>query len=202
MRNMGATRQSGHINRVPASNIHHATRVAERWGTPLNRHVTLNFDSLGVHKNEASRVLQKMLAQRFAPWLRRSGKSRASIRPTYVWTLEAAGNVVSAHWAVHIPRGRLGDFKNKLAAWLREAAGSDAIGGAIKITPIYNITGLKRYILKGTIASYARLCKITHVPQGKIVGKRSGFSKNLGPAARARAGYRPQRIYVTEHQVN
>lgn len=186
-------RESTQINRRPASNIHHATRYAERIGIPLNRHSTISFAQLGIPPDTASQTLQKVIAERYAPWLRRHNKNKQCVAPTYVWTIEAAGGCVAAHWAVHIPSGMMREFEAKLKKWLLEMSADNSLGSALKTTRIPNITGLKRYILKGTDPHYAKICKIVPIPQGVVYGKRSGHSRNLGPVARRAAGYSPRK---------
>ena len=189
-------RRSTQINRRPAANIHHATRFAEKIGRPLNRHSTISFSELDVQPEHASAAFQKLISQRFSPWLRRHPKNIFSIPPTYVWTLEAAGGCLAAHWAVHLPRGLMLEYERKLRDWLKELSTDDVIGAAAKTTHIHNITGLKRYILKGTDPHYAAICKITAIPQGEVYGKRAGHSRNLGPVARRAAGYSARKNIV------
>lgn len=99
------------------------------------------------------------------------------------------------HWLVHIPRGLVREFESVLPVWLTATVG-DFDSSAVLHRPIYNITGAKRYLLKGMDPHFARLWQINPVDQGKVIGKRSGFSRNLGPAARSRVGYRVQRRYA------
>lgn len=193
MRNTGAQRVSHHINRHPAVNLHHATRYCERIGLPLNRFVTVNFTAAGCDSAHASRVLQRLLAQRFAPWLRRSKANVSDVPPTYVWTLEAAGGQTAAHWLVHMPSRLARAFERKVPEWLFGLLGAPADASAVKIGPVYNLVGARRYILKGTSEPWAAHLGVQHVPQGLVTGKRSGFSRNLGPSARSRGGYAPRR---------
>ena len=123
------------------------------------------------------------------------GKGRCP--PTYVWVLENAGEQAAVHWAVHIPRGLVREFRRSLPQWIAATVGGPVPHNTVKHRPIYNVTGLKRYMLKGMDAHFAPSWKIRPVPQGLVIGKRSGFSRNLGPAARARVGYRPQRHFST-----
>lgn len=104
---------------------------------------------------------------------------------------------MAVHWAVHIPRGLVREFRRSLPQWIAATVGGPVSHDTVKHRPIYNVTGLKRYVLKGMDPHFAPLWKICPVPQGLIVGKRSGFSRNLGPTARARVGYRPQRHLST-----
>ncbi len=162
-------------------------------GVPLNRHATISFSQAEIRPEDASKALQKLIAQRFSPWLRRHKKNRSAIQPTYVWVIEAANDILAAHLAVHIPSGLRREFENKLVTWVRQQSPANDIGSSVKTTRIYNITGLKRYLLKGADAHWARLCKINPIPQGEVMGQRAGHSRNLGPVARREQGYRSRR---------
>ncbi len=144
IRNRGLYRVSSRINRQPAVNVHHASRYSELIGLPLNTAVTINFGLLGCGPAEAGLRFRTMLAQRFAPWLRRTTGNVAGIAPTYVWTMEAAGNQTAAHWLVHIPARMTKPFRAKLAEWLAAIAGGEADSNAANMKPIYNLTGIRR----------------------------------------------------------
>ncbi len=191
--NGGSYRLTHHINRRPAVNIHHATRMSLRVGLPLNKMVTINLGLAGFEPNEAGHAFRKLLTQRFAPWLRRAAPNIRNVPPTYVWTMEAAGGQLAVHWLVHVPTGLQRAFRRKVAEWLHSLVGVTPSASAVDVRPIYNLIGARRYILKGIDPAWASHLKINQVDQGRVVGKRSGFSKNLGPAARTRHGYRPRR---------
>lgn len=193
LQNTGSNRATNFIRRYPAVNIHHATRYAERIGLPLNRFVTINFDLTECAPGRASHSFRKLLTQRFAPWLRRSASIKEQVPPTYVWTIEAAGGQTALHWLVHLPQQIHGAFDHRLSDWMAALTGGSLEAGAIKIKPIHSIVGLKRYVLKGTEPVWAKHLGVRPVPQGVVIGKRSGFSRNLGPAARQRGGYRPRK---------
>jgi hypothetical protein len=101
--NGGPYRVTCHINRRPAVNIHHAARYSELIGLPLNYFVTVNFTLTECSPDCASHTFRKMLAQRFAPWMRRTVSNTEVVKPTYVWTLEAGGRQFAAHWLLHLP---------------------------------------------------------------------------------------------------
>jgi hypothetical protein len=188
--NNGARRVSHFINRRPAVNIHHATRYAERIGVPLNRFVTINFTSGGCSAELAAQMLQKMISQRFAPWLRRTAKVRIPL--SYVWTLEAAGNQMAAHLLVHMPSPLMKEFDARLREWLKGLFDVEHLDpSALHIRDVGNVVGVRRYMLKGIDPAWGPHLQVQPVPQGLVVGKRSGFSRNLGPEARRRGGYRP-----------
>lgn len=193
-KNGGPERISHFIKRRPAVNIHHAARYSQKIGLPLNRFVTINFDLTTCASGCASHAFRKLLTQRFAPWLRRSSDVKRSIPPTYVWTIECGGRQTAVHWLVHVPRGIYQAFDRKLSDWLASLLDEPPEPQAIMVKPIYNLTGLRRYLLKGVDPVWAKHLGVRHVDQGMTVGKRSGFSRNLGPAARQRGGYKPRRV--------
>ena len=192
--NGGAYRQSHYIKRHPAVNVHHATRYSERIGLPLNRFVTINLTRLGCAPREAGRIFRRLRAERFAPWLRRTSANKGGVPPTYVWSLEAGGGHTACHWLVHVPERLHRAFAAKLQQWLASLAGDTPEPSVADVRPIYNLVGARRYVLKGTEPVWAEHLAVRPVPQGLVFGKRSGFSRNLGPAARKRGGYRPQSV--------
>lgn len=191
--NNSRNRQSLQIGRKPAANLHHATRFAERIGQPLNQFITINYTKTACRPEDASARFRLLLASWFARWLRRHPRNRKACQPTYVWVLEAAGGQTAVHWLVHIPRGLIREFWSMVPQWVQATVGPDIEPSTVKHRRIHNVTGLKRYVLKGMDPHFARAWKIRPSPQGMIVGKRSGFSRNLGPAARKGVNYRPQR---------
>jgi hypothetical protein len=192
LRNDGAARVSHFIKRRPAVNFHHATRYADKIGLPLNRIITINFSALGCPPDLVSKFLQMMISQRFAPWLRRTSAIKVPL--TYVWCIEGAGQQMAAHLLVHIPVPIIREFEARLRQWLCglfDAAELDP--AVVHIREVYNLIGARRYLLKGVDPAWANHLGIQPVAQGLVVGKRSGFSRNLGPTARLRGGYRPRR---------
>jgi hypothetical protein len=190
--NVGARRASHFINRRPAVNIHHATKYADKIGVPLNRFITINFTLADCPRELAARLLQKMISQRFAPWLRRTASVKIPL--TYVWTLEAAGGQMAAHLLVHIPKPLMTEFEARLRQWLCGLFGVEEIDSSVlHIRDVDNLVGAKRYLLKGIDPVWADHLAVRPVAQGMVIGKRSGFSRNLGPAARKRGGYKPRR---------
>ena len=186
-------RQSAQIGRKPAANIHHATRLAERIGLPLNQFVTINYSKTACPPEDASATFRVLLASWFARWLRRHPKNKKRVSPAYVYVFEAAGGQTAVHWLVHIPRGLIREFWQLVPAWLEVTAGPVDGPGAVKHRRVYGLVGAKRYILKGMDPHFAKAWKIRPSPQGVVIGRRSGFSRNLGPTARRATSYRPQR---------
>jgi hypothetical protein len=163
-------------------------------GLPLNRFVTVNFNLAGCAGDRASHTFRKLLAERFAPWLRRAARNVRGIPPTYIWAMEAAGNQSAAHWLVHVPKGLHRAFEAKISDWLTSLMGNQPEVAAVKVQPIHNLIGARRYALKGVDPAWGPHLGVRPSDQGVVIGKRSGFSRNLGPAARSRSGYKPRRM--------
>lgn len=194
--NGGQYRQSMQIGRKPAANLHHATRLASRIGCSLNQFVTINYSKTSCRPEEASAHFRALLASWFARWLRRHPKNKNKSPPSYVWAFEAAGGQIAVHWLVHIPPGLIREFWRMVPVWVTATTGGEIGVNAVKHRKIYNIVGAKRYVLKGMDPDFARMWQIRPSPQGLIIGKRSGFSRNLGPVARKEQAYRPLRRQV------
>lgn len=177
-------RRSAEIQRKPAAHLLNAINLAARKGRPLNKFVTINFQKTDCPEPLVSRQFQKLRANFFAPWLRRKGRPSDG-PPTFVWSIENKGTI-AAHWLVHVPKGRITDFKRQLPRWIEAVAGEINCNSAIKIVHAYAPPGAGRYMLKGINPAVADLYRIRVVPQGIVHGKRSGFSKCLGPTERRR----------------
>jgi len=195
MRNLGKERRSNSINRYPAVNIHHARRFSEEWGVPFNLHVSIHLAQCGFTNADASHMFQKLITQRFSPWLRREGSNDNALPPTYVWTLEAPYGHVGAHWLIHIPASMQEKFKKRLPEWIASLGGVPG-HKSIHVSPVSKLVGITRYLLKGISRPWASHLAINAVDQGEVIGKRSGFSKNLGPTSRRRRGYIPRRHFI------
>jgi hypothetical protein len=189
----GPTRTSTHIRRKPASNLHHAIRVAASLGLPLNLFVTLNFSEAGCQPENVSLKFSTLRERYFCRWLRDCRRGKPRIPPTFVWVLEAKGGCLAAHWLIHIPAVLQSKFTSLLPRWLATIANlaSDP-SVTIHVRSAPTPKGAGRYMLKGMEPTMAVAYGVRHEPQGIVQGKRSGFSRNLGPAARRRHGYKPR----------
>jgi hypothetical protein len=194
-------RQSHFINRKPASHLYHAIRTAEAVGTPLNTFVTINFALTTCRPHAASKTFEQLRRGYFTLWLRRAAKrTHLETRPSaYVWVLENAGGCLALHWLLYIPERLAIEFEAKLPYWL-QAVGIDLQSpNAIKSVPAYAPRGLGRYMLKGIDPFYAAFYGVEHRSQGVVQGKRSGFSRGIGPCVRAKiraaAGQTPPQFY-------
>jgi hypothetical protein len=177
-------RKSAEIQRKPAAHLLNAINLATHKRRPLNQFVAINFEKTDCPEVLVSRQFQKLRANYFAPWLRRKGGASDG-PPTFVWSIENTG-AMAAHWLVHIPKGRITDFRRQLPRWIEAVAGEIHCASVVKVIHAYAPPSAGRYMLKGINPIAADLYRIQVVPQGIVHGKRSGFSKCLGPTERRR----------------
>lgn len=179
-------RQSHFIRRKPASNLHHAVRIAKAIGLPLTHTVTLNFSLVAVDQRLAGRAFARLRTQLFGHWARRPSRKHGgkAFTPTFVWVVEAVDGFVHIHWMLHLPCGRITDFRERLPSWVAAVAGEIQGENALTFRVAYNPRGFARYMLKGMDPALAETYGIDPKAQGLVHGKRSGFSQNLGPAAK------------------
>lgn len=171
--------------------------MAEDCGLPFTALVTLNFSHTKCVPDAASAQFRTLLNRHFAPWWRRPSRQTLRADPAgpyaWVWVLEHGGGHLAVHWVLHLPKSRWVDFSRRLPIWFETVSGGITNENALDLRAAYNPAGLRKYMLKGTDPAYASFCKIDHDPQGEVVGRRSDFSRSLGPTARARAQYRSRR---------
>lgn len=181
-------RSSRHINRKPASNLHHAVRLADVIRLPLTHLVTLDFSGMPDGVEWATARFQRLVSGSFTPWLTRPGTRRgvAPCKPTYIWVAEGKAGTVHVHWLVHIPPARLLEFEACIRAWMEKAVGQPVADDAVHILRADTPKALSKYLLKGIDPLYAAFYGVRHEPQGLVCGKRSGFSRNLGPSVKRR----------------
>ncbi|WP_156648450.1 hypothetical protein [Methylobacterium sp. Leaf108] len=180
-----------HIRRKPASNLHHAIRVADALKLPLNTFVTINISMTDCPVEQASFALARLRNNYFSHWARRPTKAivasgSEAFNPAFVWVLEAAGGVTAAHWLLHVPEGRREDFETRLVMWVEKAIGKIESERTIEVKDAPRPKGLGKYMLKGMEEAYAHFYGIDFKDQGVVLGRRSGYSLNLGPSAKQR----------------
>lgn len=180
-----------------AQTLYYAEEQADRIGLPINISITLNMALLGVTPQTAAEVFQKLRNQRFSPWVRRD--KRQGCIPTYTYGFENSRDDVPftdphgphnihVHWAVHVPHRRHVAFEGELHRWIDEIAGSKKWPSqALRIKPVTSPGSVCQYPIKGAsqaVAEHYGVAKEQVKAQGIVMGKRTGTSTNLGPAAR------------------
>ena len=175
-------RKSGFIRRQQATNFAPAIRLAEKTGRPLNYLITLNYSDTACAPEAASAAFARLRDNHFGPWYRRPKKG--VLPPTqpaaFIWVIENT-SVIAAHWLVHIPDGRLTDFTAHLEKWLiKTTGGVHFMANALNIRGVYNVAGVRLYMLKGIDPMYGPFYGVRPIDQGVVHGKRFGFSESLG----------------------
>jgi hypothetical protein len=173
-----------------------------RLGLPLNRHVTLHLEKLGVAAGDGAAAIgvflklhRQFLASRGFPfacvWVREDDAGDGSKGP-------------HVHVLMHVPPDAAPAVTRRQKRWLRIASGkpyragglhTSRIGGTVRAAEaapaIYrvNLAAVVAYLLKGIEpGAAAALALPRHGEGGRVIGKRCGWSENIGAAARRRAG--------------
>jgi hypothetical protein len=203
-----ADRTSDRITSAAARNILAAAEHASRIGLPLNRFLTVHWERAGVPERDAAAATTSFL-KAAGDWLRWRGLG-------FVWIYSretGPGKGSHVHLAMHVPPAVRASFVRQQRLWVKLAAGryvpgvqhSRPIGGTLAIAngggPIWaqEVAYALGYILKGVTATDARALALQRRPRrggdppndwgesGRIIGKRAGFSQNIGPAMRLKA---------------
>jgi len=175
-------RKSAFIRRQQATNFAPAIRLAEKTGRPLNYLVTLNYSDTACAPADVSAAFARLRDNYFGPWYRRPRKGvlQPAQPAAFIWVIENT-SVIAAHWLVHIPDGRLPDFKIRIEKWFEKTTGGiHFAANALDIRGVYNVAGARLYMLKGIDPLYGPFYGVRPVDQGVVHGKRFGFSESLG----------------------
>lgn len=185
-------RVSTELSQQQAEGILKAMAVAELKGMPLNRHWTVDYALSGIPDGEGAAFVGKLLGfcNRYAR--AREGKFAA------VWVREVGErNGAHVHIAMHLPADwKLGHLTRK---WIKAAGGRylagnsriRSIGGSLRCPDTNpckyraNQEALGNYLVKGSGPCVADELGLERLkPSGAIIGKRCGWTQNLGAAAR------------------
>ena len=193
-------RRSRRIGYKGAQTLYYAIgEQAERIELPLTQYITINFTLAGIKPEIAVDVFRALRSNHFAKWARRPGRNNGKpFQPAFAYYFENERDGtaftetgtdkphnVHVHWLVHVPSQRLFDLAGRLHSWLDALCGHITPEGAIDITAITDIRGLRKYGLKGTDQVWAKHFGADYKDQGVIIGgRRTGTSLNLGPSAR------------------
>lgn len=158
-----------------------ARNFARDIAKPLDHIITIHWGCAEGPGDGGHRQRRKRLFRNLRDWMRRRG-----VPLTQIWVLEATNKEAHLHGMIHIPDGLLKPTENYLRKQL---------GRTTKVLDIQKAarerggeTGWFRYMIKGCEENVRRSWSPPNRgPQGTIVGKRCGFSTNIGPGARDRA---------------
>ena len=183
---------SERLTKHQAKNLMEALAFARKLGTPLNAHATINWEDTDAGDDPDGRRFARV-REGFDKWLLRRGIQGGL---TCVWvrekTSDARGGAVHSHMLFRLPhrflsgRGRV-EVEDALERLIARHGGGKCLDGASKITEPDEPDGI--YFLKGGGADVWDEFNVPHqwrTAQGKIYGKRCGFTENIGPTARKR----------------
>ncbi|WP_298018579.1 hypothetical protein [uncultured Parasphingopyxis sp.] len=190
-----ADRQSQSIKSSTADNLRQAARFASSIGLPLNRHMTINLEALGVADHRATEAISSFMKS-FREWLKRQGHNTASI-----WARERSSHTGShLHLLFHLPPGA--QLRKRHLAILKRITGRRYKTGCVLTRSVRGASGAQgwelylsniervvEYALKGEMKDRAGAFSRPRSPQGVIIGKRAGTSQNIGQAARQKSSW-------------
>jgi hypothetical protein len=196
----GARNRAGRLSHAlaleQARAVMAAAQAARLIGLPFNRHVTIHWAAAGVADGEAASAGGRFLAL-VRDWLR---KRQAAT--SWAWVRENGdGKGSHVHILIHVPLSVSWDAW-RLRRWLVRVSGSPYRSGVIRTQRIggranaasaapevyeANLAAVVAYLVKGTSRDAAEALGLERQEAGgPIIGKRAGWSENVGRAARAR----------------
>lgn len=190
-----AGRVNWHLSDTQVSSMVAAAAHAEAIGLAFNRHWIIHYQRAGIAEHDGARFISHLL-RLVAAQARRDGGTLAAI-----WARESGdGKGGHVHILMHLPAGL--SLRNRTRRWIVAAGGTYqrrvsrvvSIGGrlshAAERGPHYqhNAARVRAYLLKGASnATGLALGLDRYGERGPIIGKRAGWTQNIGAAARHRA---------------
>lgn len=158
---------------------------SRRIGLPFNRHVTIRLERGGVPDCEAVKAIGAFLT-RFRDWLRKQGH-----RTAYVWVRENGPTIGShVHILLHLPDG-VSFASHRSRRWIEAISGKRYRASTIRTKKISqaaydeNLGVLVGYLCKGASPAVAEALALERCQSGgSVIGKRAGWSENVGLKAR------------------
>ncbi len=185
---------STHLSYRQAKSILNCQTFSQKMGFAFNRHWTIHYERAGIAERDAVRFIGRLL-NRVGKQARRDGGELAAI-----WVRENTGDTGGhVHILLYLPPGTT--LRNRTRRWIIAAGGTmsigvsnvKSIGGSLRAALeggehyLANLAALLAYLLKGADAKTGEalgLPRSGHV--GPIIGKRAGWTQNIGDAAQRR----------------
>lgn len=174
-------KKSDKISLPSARTLWGAINMAREIGSPLTLFTTIHWS---LAKSATVEPFDRigLLLDRYKAWA-----YRLKIAPAFCYARERQSSPVEhVHFLFHVPAKHQAAFKVALARWVQRESDLDIEDGAIDVKSVRNGTthNIVRYLLKGGDALVRRTYSVTGTPaQGRIAGKRTGVSHNIGAAA-------------------
>lgn len=195
-----ADRESHVLTAAQVANLKAAERHAERIGLPFTRMISIHWEAAGVALANMAKATGRF-TDLMAKALARHGS-----RTAWLWVHENCGPKGGhCHMLVHVPAGLVRVVTGLQRGFLRRITGkpyrarvirSKSIGGRLGLetgNPGLHASNLEAafgYHCKGASQGVldAHGIERAHQPGGRVIGKRCGWSQNIGAKARAHCG--------------
>lgn len=190
-----ADRQSSCLTLAQCEGLIAAACHAERLGLRFNRHWTIHYQRAGIAEADAARFIGRLnkLVREYST--RNRGDYAA------IWVRESGeGKGGHVHILLHLP-ARL-SLKGRTRLWVRLAGGKcqrgvsyiRAVAGRVSAADgggehyHHNLDVVRGYLLKGASMEASEALRLERQPidQGTVLGKRCGWTENIGQGARKR----------------
>lgn len=180
----GCGRVSAAMTRHQVDGIVAAAVHATKIGLPFNRHITIRLERAGIADKGAVKAIGRFLAL-VRDWLRKQGH-----KTSYVWARERGDTIGShVHILIHLPDGVV--LGSRTRKWIERVAGRKYRPGAVMTKTISkaayheNLANLVAYLCKGASRAVAEELDLPRRQDGgRVIGKRAGWSQNIGAKAR------------------
>jgi hypothetical protein len=190
-----SNRTSFSLTALQVTNIKAAVHHSQVIGLPLNRMVTVHWQSAGITLESMAKATGHFIDLLSKAIMRHGG------RTAWIWVHEnGSGKGGHCHLLVHVPPDLAELISRSQRSWLRRITGkpyksrvilSKPIGGRLRLETgnpalhAHNLDTALGYLLKGADPEMADRLELTRQePGGHVIGKRCGVSQNIGPKAR------------------
>ena len=180
-----------HLTGYQAAKLLQAAANAEKAGLTFNRHWTIHYERAGIAEADGARFIGHVLRLAKAQ-ARRDGGDMAAI-----WVREnGEGKGGHVHIMLHLPAAM--QLRNRTRRWIVTAGGvfrarvskvrtiGASLNSASGASEHYwaNADAVLRYLLKYTDMEAGEALGLARYSEaGKVIGKRAGFTQNLGKGA-------------------
>ncbi|MCA3635760.1 MAG: hypothetical protein INF18_08555 [Methylobacterium sp.] len=198
-----ADRESQALSARHIGNLLAAANHAEAIGLPLNRMITVHWQTAGIPLEAMAKA-----TGRFTDLLGKA-VARHGHATAWLWVHESgAGKGGHCHLLVHLPPHIIPAMTAAQRRWIKAITGqpyrkrtilSKPIGGILAAEArnpdlhAANLAAALSYVLKGADAGAAAQFNLSRLePGGRIIGRRCSTSENIGAAARKAGGVNGQ----------
>lgn len=171
-----------------------AAQYALVIGKPLTRHLTVRLEQQGISDVDAVKAIGRLMTL-----LRDHVRKATDGEIAYIWSREH-GAVIGGHVHIllHLPAGYIWQGQ-RVQRWIERISGNPYRKGTIKTTRVgrtakahkqntglylENLATVVGYVIKGTCPKAGAALELERIKaQGRVMGKRCGWSQNISTLA-------------------